>query len=130
MTYHRLGKNCPFAGNLCRNSLSALRLHAYAVIPNITAPTTAVFDFQFAGWQYHPPEGDQTCLGYLIIKDSNVSHFMIHLVIGFLKLGRLYGIFSPGECGTAALFDWPGTTVSPAMTALEVLGDERTLFEL
>lgn len=33
-------------------------------------------------------------------------------------MGRPYGIFPPDECGTAALFDWPDATVSPAMAAL------------
>jgi len=31
----------------------------------MTAPKTAVFAFQFFGWEYQPPAGDQTCLGYL-----------------------------------------------------------------
>lgn len=39
--------------------------HAMAVIPITTAPITAVFAFQLAGCEYHPPAGDQTCLGYL-----------------------------------------------------------------
>lgn len=26
---------------------------------------TAVLPFQFEGWEYQPPAGDQTCLGYL-----------------------------------------------------------------
>ena len=26
-----------------------------------------MFDFQFEGREYHPPVGDQTCLGYLVI---------------------------------------------------------------
>ena len=40
-------------------------LHTIAVIPIMTAPITAVFAFQLAGCEYHPPAGDQTCLGYL-----------------------------------------------------------------
>lgn len=40
-------------------------LHAIAVIPMTTSPITAVFAFQLAGCPYHPPAGDQTCLGYL-----------------------------------------------------------------
>lgn len=56
-------------------------------------------------------------------------------MIGFPKLGRPYGIFPPDECGTAALFDWPDAdwpdaTISPAMAALEILGDERTIAEI
>jgi hypothetical protein len=39
--------------------------HTKAVIPKITTPKTAVFAFQFLGWAYQPPAGDQTCLGYL-----------------------------------------------------------------
>lgn len=61
---------------------------------------------------------------------SNISHSALRLVIGFLKLGRPYGIFPPAECGTAALFDWPDATVSPAMAALEILGDERAIAEM
>lgn len=38
--------------------------HAIAVIPIMTTPITAVFAFQLAGCAYHPPAGDQTCLGY------------------------------------------------------------------
>jgi len=32
----------------------------------MVAPMMAVFAFQFAGREYHPPVGDHTCLGYLI----------------------------------------------------------------
>jgi hypothetical protein len=39
--------------------------HTTAVMPKITAPNTAVFAFQFEGWAYQPPDGDQTCFGYL-----------------------------------------------------------------
>lgn len=39
--------------------------HAIAVIPMTTTPITAVLAFQLAGCPYHPPAGDQTCLGYL-----------------------------------------------------------------
>lgn len=35
----------------------------------MVAPMTAVFCFQLAGWAYHPPAGDQTCLGYLVHND-------------------------------------------------------------
>lgn len=48
-----------------RYSLSALSFHIIAVIPTITTLKNAVFAFQFAGWEYQPPAGDQTCLGYL-----------------------------------------------------------------
>jgi hypothetical protein len=48
-TYYRLGKNRPASGNLVRVSRSALSFHIIAVIPNMTAPITAVFAFQFAG---------------------------------------------------------------------------------
>ncbi|KAI9695951.1 MAG: hypothetical protein M1820_008363 [Bogoriella megaspora] len=34
----------------------------------MTALIIAVFCFQFFGWAYHPPAGDQTCLGYLEIQ--------------------------------------------------------------
>lgn len=65
MAYFRLGKNLSGSGNLVRTSLSALTLHAIAVMPMMTAPITAVFAFQFAGCEYQPPAGDQMCLGYL-----------------------------------------------------------------
>lgn len=45
----------------------------------------------------------------------------------FLKWGRPYGIFPPDRCGTAAFFDWPNATVSPAMAALEIVGDESEM---
>lgn len=40
-----------------------------AVSPMTTAPMTAVLAFQFLGCEYHPPAGDQTCLGYLDVVD-------------------------------------------------------------
>lgn len=64
-TYYLLGKNRPSFGKAVLNSLSALNFHALAVIPNITATMIAVFAFQLLGWEYQPPAGDQTCLGYL-----------------------------------------------------------------
>lgn len=64
-THYRLGKNLPFSGNLSRYSLSALTFHIIAVMPSTTAPMIAVFAFQFEGCVYQPPDGDQTCLGYL-----------------------------------------------------------------
>lgn len=45
----------------------ALNIQVAVVIMKITAPKAAVFDFQFDGWQYQPPDGDQTCLGYGIL---------------------------------------------------------------
>lgn len=65
-TYYRLGKNRPGSGILCLNSRSALRLNARAVMPRTTAMQTAVFAFQLEGCAYQPPDGDQTCLGYLL----------------------------------------------------------------
>lgn len=64
-TYYRLGKNRPSSGNFVRYSRSALSFHIRPVSPTMTAPMTAVFAFQFAGLEYQPPAGDQTCLGYL-----------------------------------------------------------------
>lgn len=66
-TYYRLGKNRPGSGYLVRSSNWALTDQTRAVIPKMTAPNTAVFAFQFAGWAYQPPAGDQTCFGYLNI---------------------------------------------------------------
>lgn len=54
------------SGILYLNSLSALTLHAMAVIPTTTPSIMAVFARQFLGWAYQPPAGDQTCLGYLL----------------------------------------------------------------
>lgn len=48
-----------------RYSLSALVFQASATQPAITAVITAVFAFQFPGREYQPPDGDQTCFGYL-----------------------------------------------------------------
>ncbi|EGP83870.1 uncharacterized protein MYCGRDRAFT_48880 [Zymoseptoria tritici IPO323] len=45
------------------NSLCALNVHAIAAIPVTTPPMIQVFVFQFAGCEYQPPAGDQTCLG-------------------------------------------------------------------
>ena len=59
-TYYLLGKNLPGSGILYRTSLSALTLHAIAVIPAITRAMTAVFVLQLCGCAYHPPAGDQT----------------------------------------------------------------------
>lgn len=64
-SYYRLGKKRPSSGNFVRVSLSALSFHINPVSPTITIPNTAVFPFQFEGWEYQPPAGDQTCLGYL-----------------------------------------------------------------
>lgn len=63
--HYRLGKKRSGSGNLVLVSRSALMLHTIAVMPKMTPVMTAVFAFQLAGWAYHPPEGDQTCLGYL-----------------------------------------------------------------
>jgi hypothetical protein len=54
------------SGILYLCSLSALTLHIMAVSPSMTPITTAVLAFQFFGWVYQPPAGDQTCLGYLL----------------------------------------------------------------
>jgi hypothetical protein len=64
-SYYRLGKNRPSSGNFVRVSLSALNFHIIAVTPKMTTPKIAVFPFQFEGCEYQPPDGDQTCLGYL-----------------------------------------------------------------
>jgi hypothetical protein len=64
-TYYLLGKNRPGSGILYLCSRCALRFHAAAVMPIMTRLKTAVLAFQFDGWVYQPPAGDQTCLGYL-----------------------------------------------------------------
>lgn len=64
--YYRLGKKRPSSGILSRCSSLALSIQTPARTPDITAPMTKVLAFQFAGWAYQPPAGDQTCLGYLV----------------------------------------------------------------
>ncbi|RPA82093.1 ribonuclease III [Ascobolus immersus RN42] len=54
---HLLGKNRPSSGILLLSSLSALTLHAHAVMPKMVRPMMA----------YQPPVGDQTCFGYLVV---------------------------------------------------------------
>lgn len=66
VTNYLLGKNLPFSGIRVLSSSSALMLQTTAVIPNMMTVKTAVLDFQFLGCAYHPPAGDQTCLGYLV----------------------------------------------------------------
>lgn len=63
--YYRLGKNLCGSGILSRYSRFALTIQAMPTMLARTAPMTAVLAFQFAGWAYQPPAGDQTCLGYL-----------------------------------------------------------------
>lgn len=65
VAHYRLGKKRPGSGNLVLYSRSALMLQTTAVMPAMTSPMTAVLAFQLAGCAYHPPAGDQTCLGYL-----------------------------------------------------------------
>ena len=63
--YYLLGKNLPCSGNLVLISRSALTLHVKVQMPAMTAAMMAVLAFQLAGCAYQPPDGDQTCLGYL-----------------------------------------------------------------
>ncbi|KAI1823877.1 ribonuclease III domain-containing protein [Xylaria intraflava] len=46
-------------------------------MPRTTAKATAVFAFQLEGWAYQPPEGDQTCLGYLLRPAPAALHCQI-----------------------------------------------------
>lgn len=49
---------------------------------------TAVLAFQFAGWAYQPPAGDQTCFGYLggeAVREASIEPLR----------GYSYGIFPP-----------------------------------
>lgn len=68
---HVLGRHTSGILYLC--SLSALTLHAIAVIPTTTPSMMAVFARQFLGWAYQPPAGDQTCLGYLLVAMSSAT---------------------------------------------------------
>lgn len=78
--------------------------HTIAVSPNMTTPIIAVFAFQLAGCAYHPPAGDQTCLGYLELNKptrqngGSKSH-------GAHYFRFTYGIFPPLECETEAPLD-------------------------
>ena len=78
--------------------------HAIAVIPKTTTPITAVFAFQLAGCAYHPPAGDQTCLGYLEMGEPSEQKG-VWRVIGSLNRCVTHGIFPPLECETAAPVD-------------------------
>lgn len=77
-------------------------------MPIITPAITTVFAFQLAGWAYHPPDGDQTCLGYL--EESEHRE-----VMG--QASGLYGIFPPAEWESEAPFDctvlieWSGSVI-------------------
>lgn len=64
-TYYLLGKNRPGSGILLRYSSSPSIFHTIAVMPITARPAMAVLRFQLAGCAYQPPEGDQTCFGYL-----------------------------------------------------------------
>jgi hypothetical protein len=63
--YYRLGKKRPCSGILSRYSRFALTIQAMPTRLATTRPMAAVFAFQLCGWAYQPPDGDQTCLGYL-----------------------------------------------------------------
>ena len=83
-------------------------LHATDVIPNMTTIIIAVFVFQLAGCAYHPPAGDQTCLGYLRGKKRKVSQWkQQHGNDCKMRLDRrwgTHGIFPPLEWETEAPF--------------------------
>lgn len=68
--------------------------HAIAVIPKITTPITAVFAFQLAGCAYHPPAGDQTCLGYLgtdkPIEHNGLSSAIESTIVALLTVFSLH----------------------------------------
>lgn len=67
LTHYLLGKKRPGSGILCRYSTSALSFQPAAVMRKMARPAIAVLRFQLAGCAYQPPDGDQTCLGYLEI---------------------------------------------------------------
>ena len=79
-------------------------LNAIAVIPRTTTPIIAVLAFQLAGCAYHPPDGDQTCFGYLqtdkptALEWNLQSHRICNRCV-------TYGIFPPLECEIEAPFD-------------------------
>jgi hypothetical protein len=93
-TYYRLGKNRPSSGILVLTSRSALSLHIIAVIPKMTTPITAVFAFQFAGCEYQPPAGDQTCFGYLCCVRIGGRSWLTQLA---------YGILPPPPCEAVSI---------------------------
>ena len=74
-TYYRLGCHSPASGLRAHVSLSALNFHVMATMPTMMPAATKVLALQFPGWAYQPPEGDQTCLGYLLIRDVNMRDF-------------------------------------------------------
>lgn len=63
MTYNLLGYHRSGSARLYRTSRSALMFQIIDVMPSMQMAATTVFCLQFAGWQYQPPAGDQTCLG-------------------------------------------------------------------
>jgi hypothetical protein len=46
-----------------RRSSSALRVQAAKTTLAMKPRATTVLARQLAGWEYHPPAGDQTCFG-------------------------------------------------------------------
>lgn len=60
--------------------------------PNITTPKTAVFAFQFAGWEYQPPAGDQTCLGYLSYIRIEDEELIEAIGLRYLAAAALEGV--------------------------------------
>lgn len=69
-SYYRLGKKRWRSGILSRYSRFALNMKAMPAMLAMVRPTTAVLVFQLLGWAYQPPDGDQTCLGYLTAVNS------------------------------------------------------------
>ena len=65
MGLQRLGNALSLSGKRSLCSSFALKLHTTMTSPAIVTPTMAVLALQLLGREYHPPVGDQTCLGYL-----------------------------------------------------------------
>jgi hypothetical protein len=86
----------------------ALTLNTTAVTANMNSHVRAVLDFQFAGSEFQPPVGDQTCLGYLSMVNTvynsrkdlrnvtgthpfTLEWFLLHVLCNelFIKLGKV-----------------------------------------
>lgn len=86
--YYRLGKKRPSSGILSRYSRLAPSIQTEPTMPTSAVPIIKVLAFQFPGWAYQPPAGDQTCFGYL---DSDRSKYARSRALVCFA----YGIFPP-----------------------------------
>jgi hypothetical protein len=91
-SYYRLGKNLSGSGIFSRCIMFASSFQAAATIKAQQPKAIAVLAFQFAGWAYQPPAGDQTCFGYLGDSRSEMRTMRqrAHLLTGSFFLHHPY----------------------------------------